>query len=98
MTDFNRGGPVQTALHREAPLLDVLRWRLGIKRGETDRGLAEHRRTKIEMGGDNARGWNEIVTLLSLGENVRNIVALIAPRVHIHGREKNSKRGMDPNW
>ena len=82
----------QTLLDRTTPLLDVLRRRIGFKSSETDSGNTQHGWTKIEVRGDDSGCRSEIVTLLCFRKDVRNVVTLIAPRVHVDRREEDAKR------
>ena len=44
------------------------------------------------MGSYNARRWSEVVTLLRFRENIRNIVPLVAPCIHVYWRIENAER------
>src|SRR5215475_6107151 len=89
ITDLHRRVSPEALFERQIPLLDVLRWRVRIERGEAYSGLAEHRRCEIEA---DERG-NEVVALTRLRENKRDIVALVAPRVHVYRRVEDAISG-----
>src|SRR6266404_1406671 len=81
----------QTFFDRSAPLLDVLWRRVQFESGKADGGRAQHGRREVEMTGDDAGGRSEVIALLSLGENVRDVVPLITPGIHVHRSKENSK-------
>src|SRR5215470_3393104 len=84
----------KTLLHRCAPLFDVLRGGVRIQCSKADRGLPQHRFAEVETVGDDAGGRHKIVALLRLGKNVRHIVALVAPRVHVNWRVEDAECAM----
>src|SRR6266566_5943210 len=86
-------GP-QTLLYRTAPLLNVLWWRVDFEGGKTDCGLAQDRRCEIEMTGNDAGCRSEVIALLCLRKDVRNIMTLVTPRIHIYGCKENAKGGV----
>ena len=92
--DFQGGvaGPGSSPL--KAPLLDVLRRRVWIHGREAHGGLSQHRIAEVQVGGDDAGRGSEVVALLRFREDVRNIVALVAPGVLIHRRIEDSERRM----
>ena len=66
-----------------------------IKRREADGSRSENRRIKVERtlrrGRVEQSGRRiEIVKLLRFREDKRNVVALVAPSVEVHGREENA--------
>src|SRR5512132_4726621 len=91
---FQRHLWTETLLDRTTPLLDVLWRRVEFNGGETNSGCAQNCRTAVEVTGDDAGRRREIVTLLRFRKDVRNIVALVAPGVHVHRREEDAKRRM----
>src|SRR5256885_1532396 len=102
ITDFERRVSPETLLQREIPLLDVLRGRVRIERRKThgggwERAGAQHRSSKIEARIEQGGGRREVVGLLRLREHVRNVVPLIAPRVHIDRRKENTVGRMQHN-
>src|SRR5690242_9292633 len=74
-------------LHREAPLFDVLRMRARIQRAEADDSLTQNWRSEIKAG----EAWDVIITLKSFRKDIRRIVALIAPGVHVHRRKEDAE-------
>src|SRR5713101_1240545 len=88
IADFERGLVAETFFDRGAPLLDVLGGRVRIEGGEADGGFAEDGGSEIQRGlrlrrrKQSCRG-REIVELLRLGENIGNVVALVAPGVEV---------------
>src|SRR5581483_10053369 len=79
----------EALFHRQIPLLDVLRRRVRVEGGKAHRRLAEDGRGEIkaeERGG-------EVIALPRLGENVRDVVPLVAPRVHIYRRVEDAVSG-----
>src|ERR1051325_3045918 len=64
---------------------------------KADGRLSKYRSAEIEMRGQNSCCWREVVALLSFREDIRNIVALIAPGVHVNRSKENSKRRMYNN-
>src|SRR5260370_35875699 len=91
VSNFKRCLVAQALFNGSAPLLDVLRRRVQIERGEADRGHAQHRLAKVEPGGDEPGRRGKVIGLLGLREGIRNIVTLIAPGVHGHWRKKETK-------
>src|SRR5438874_11270681 len=91
ISNFQGRFVTQAFLNRTAPLLDVLRRRVWIHGGEADYRLTQNCLSEIELVGKQRCGRGEIIALLRLREHVRNVVALMAPGVHIHWREKDSK-------
>src|ERR1051325_5607529 len=64
---------------------------------KADGRLSKYRSAEIEMRGENSCRRREVVALLGFREDVRNVVSLIAPRIHVNGSEENSKRRMYNN-
>src|SRR6476620_5075898 len=58
---------------------------------EADGGLPKHGWSEIKPRGKQGGGWSEIITLLCFRENVRNVVPLVAPGIHINRREKDAE-------
>src|SRR5205823_3625622 len=79
--EFQRGLVSQALLHREAPLLNVLRRSMRVHGRKADGGFAQHWSPEIKP----VDGWSEIVTLLGFRKHIRNIVALVAPGIHVNG-------------
>src|SRR3954447_18302991 len=94
ISNFKCGVMTEALFNGTAPLLDVLRRRVGIHASETHSSLPQHRLTKIKLASKQRRGRSEVVALLSFRKHVRNIVALVAPGIHIHRRKENSEGGM----
>src|SRR5579884_43214 len=95
VADFDRCIPAESFLHGCVPLLDVLRWRMRIKSRETNSGggqwsRAQHRRPEIETRREQRRWRREVVGLLRLWEDVRDVVALIAPRIQVNRRVEDA--------
>ena len=67
---------------------------MGVHAGEAHRGLAKYGLSEVQLGAVESRGWSEVVGLLRLGENVGDIVPLVAPRVHVDWRVEDSECGM----
>ena len=70
---------------------------VGIEGSKADRGGgqgagAENRGAEVEGGLVQRRGRREVVGLLSFGENVGYIVALIAPGILVHRRVEDAVR------
>src|SRR5499427_6860519 len=86
ITDFHRRVFSEALFNRQIPLLDVLRRRVRVESREAHRGLAEHGRREVEA---EERG-DKVVALPRLREHVRYVVALVAPRVHVHRRVEDS--------
>src|SRR5206468_738215 len=84
--DFKSGVLPQALLNRRTPLLDVLRWRVRIHSGKADSCLSEHGLAEVELIGKERGRWGEVVALLGLRKHIRNVVALIAPGIHVHRR------------
>src|SRR6266478_3987800 len=91
IAEFQGGLGAQTFFYRTAPLLDVLRWRVYFKCGKADCGRAQNRRREIEMTGNDAGCRSEVIALLCLRKDIRNIMTLVTPRIHINGCEEKSK-------
>src|SRR5215470_20348848 len=92
---FDRSVMAETLLERKIPLLHILGGRVGIKRGEAycccrKRTGSEHWRSEVKSRVEKGCRWGEIIRLLSLGKNVRHVVALITPGVHVHWREEHA--------
>src|SRR5882724_7027566 len=81
----------QTLLDRTTPLLDVLRWRVNLESSKAYGGRAQNRRREIEMTSDDTGSRSEVITLLRLRKNIRNIMTLVTPRIHIHRCEEDAK-------
>ena len=47
---------------------------------------------KFKLARQDRRGWREVVALLRFREDVRNVMPLVAPRIHIHRREEDAER------
>src|SRR5512133_869347 len=62
---------------------------------EADGCLAEHRRREIEAGGKNPGRRYKVVALLGFRENEWDVVALVAPGVHVHGSEEEAEGAME---
>src|SRR5436309_11566578 len=58
---------------------------------KADGGLAQHWSPEIKS----VDGWSEIVTLLGFRKHIRNIVALVAPGIHVNGSKEDSEPAMD---
>src|SRR5690348_3963329 len=86
ISDLEGGVLTEALFDGEAPLLNVLSGRVSLHAGEADGSNAEDWRCEIEAG----QGRGEVVALLRDGKNIRNVVALIAPAVHVHGSEENA--------
>src|ERR1051325_2605602 len=84
----------EALLDRATPLLDVLRRRVGLECRETNSRRTQYGGTKVEVIGDNAGRGNEIVTLLRFRENVRHVVTLVAPRIHVNRSEEDAECSM----
>src|SRR3977135_3061907 len=91
IAQLQRGLFAQTLLDRTAPLLDVLRRRIDFESGKANCGCAEYSGREIEMTGHDTGGWSEVIALLRLGKNVRNVVPLVTPGIHVHRSEENAK-------
>src|SRR5258708_7335752 len=99
VANFERSVLPEAFLHRAVPLLNVLRRRVGIERSETYSSWCQCARAKngcaeihtcIEQ-----RNWRgEVIGLLCLRENVRNIMPLVAPGVQVYRCEKDSIGGV----
>src|SRR5262249_27373753 len=99
ITDFDGSVVAEAFLKRQIPLLNVLRWRVGIESCEADSGRWQRARSKhgsaeIESGIEKSGGRSEVVGLLRLWKNVRHVVTLIAPRIHIHWSEEHAIRSV----
>src|SRR5262249_23243838 len=92
ISGFERVRRAQALLERKAPLLNVLRRSVRIERSKTDGGLSQDRLAEIKVRSNDACCRNEVVALLTFRKYIRHVVALIAPRVHIDGREKDAVR------
>ena len=55
--------------------------------GKADRGLAQHRGREVESG----ESRHKVIALLCLRKDVGNVVALVAPGIHVHRGEKDSE-------
>src|ERR1700688_3726995 len=51
---------------------------------------AQHWRSEIQSPGKERSRRSEVIRLLRFREDIRDVVALVAPRVEIHGRIENS--------
>ena len=91
VAEFERGRGPETLLDGQAPLLDVLRRRVRVEGGEADGRASEHGLTEVEVRRDYPCGGREIVALLRFGEDVRDVVALVAPGVHVNGRVEDAE-------
>src|SRR5215472_2961543 len=99
VADFECGFPTQTLLKRAAPLLDILRGSVRIKRRKADGSRAKNRGVEVERrlgpgGGQQRSRGIEIVELLGLWKNKGNVVALVAPGIQVHRGEENAVGGM----
>ena len=65
--------------------------RVGFEGCKTNRRCAEHCRREIEVTGNDARRRNEVIALLCFRKNKRNVVTLVAPRVHVYRGEENAE-------
>ena len=91
----------EALLDRRAPLLDVLRRRMRINRGEAhSASVPKHRRAEVHGSSGSVLRWREVVALLRLRKDVRNVMPLVAPRIHIHRREEDAERAVknQPCW
>src|SRR5258707_658994 len=91
IAEFQRSLGAQSLLNGTAPLLDVLGWRVDLESSKADCGRAQDRWRKIEVTGNDAGSRCEVIALLCLRKHIRNIMTLIAPRIHINGREEDAK-------
>src|SRR5207253_5482592 len=91
IADFHSGLGAQALLYGTAPLLDVLWRRVELESSKADCRRAQNRRREIEMTGHNAGCRSEVVALLRLWKDIRNIVTLITPRIHVDGCEENAE-------
>src|ERR1035437_6218520 len=82
VADFKRGLTAQLLLERGAPLLNVLRRRVQLQRGETHHRGAQYRRGKVQR----RDAGNIRVALRGQRENIRHVVALVAPCIHVNRR------------
>src|SRR6267154_80432 len=99
VADFERGVLPKASLHRAVPLLNVLRRCVGIERSETHGGWRQSARAKngsaeIHTRVEERRWRREVIGLLCLRENVRNIMSLVAPGVQVYRCEKDSIGGV----
>src|ERR1700754_1523216 len=92
IAEFERGVRPQTLLDRTTPLFDVLRRRVELESGKTNRRDTQHRWSKIQVTSDDRGRRSEIVALLRFGKDERHVVTLVAPRVHVDGSVKDAKR------
>src|ERR1700730_7853500 len=92
---FQRRLWTQTLLDGPTPLLDILRRRVEFHGGEANGSCAQDRRPEVEVTRNDTSGRREIVTLLRFRKDVGNIVALVAPGIHVHRREEDPKRRME---
>src|SRR5882757_4463414 len=95
ITHSQRSVAAKALLQLRVPLLHVLRRRVWVERSEAHGSrlqiaVSQHRRAEIESAGEQRRRRREIVGLLRLRKHIGNIVALVAPRVHVHRRKKDS--------
>src|SRR6185503_8790233 len=72
-------------------LLDVLSGRVSLKSCETNRGSSQNGGTEIEVTGNDACSRNEVIALLRFRKDIGNIVALVAPGIHIYRCKEYSK-------
>src|SRR6185437_4122685 len=79
--NLNGGLTPNLPLQRGAPLLDILRRRVQLQRGKADRGGAKHGCRKVE-GID---AGNVGIALRRLWKDIWNVMALVAPSVHVNG-------------
>src|SRR5258708_23572 len=91
IAEFQRSLGAKTLFYGTAPLLDVLWRRVELKSSKADCGRPQNRWREIEMTGNDAGGRSKVVTLLGLRKNIRNIMTLVTPRIHVHGCEENAK-------
>lgn len=110
IANFNSGIRPETLFYLRVPLLDVLSGGVRIKGGKANggrsqRALAQDWRAEVERAGVERCGRGEVVSLLSLREDVRNVVPLVAPGILIDGREEDSissaehkSRGWECSW
>src|SRR6266404_4950963 len=91
IADFQRSLGAKTLLYGAAPLLDVLWRRVELKSSKADCGRPQNRWREIEMTGNDAGSRSEVVALLGLRKNIRNIMTLVTPRIHVNGCEENAK-------
>src|SRR5947199_2113006 len=82
VADFQGRFLVQALFDGGGPLLNVLRRLKGIESGKARHCPPDYRGGEIETGDGRSGG----VALISLGENNRNVVQLIAPSVHVDRR------------
>src|SRR5690242_10849813 len=73
---------------------------MGIKRSKADRGsrqrpCAQHGSTKVQSAGEECGRRGEIVGLLRLGKNIRDVVTLIAPGVQIYRSVEDAIRSAE---
>ena len=88
VSDFKRGARSKALFYLRVPLLDVLGGCVRVKRSEADSGggknpSSQDGSTEIETVAEESSRWSEVVCLLGLRKYIRDIVALIAPRVPI---------------
>src|SRR5260221_5550245 len=100
VAELESGFAAETLFDGGAPLLDVLGGRVGIEGSEADSGFAEDGGSEIQRGlrlrgGQQGCRRREIVELLSLRENVGNVVALVAPGVEINRSEEDAVRAVE---
>jgi len=100
VAELESGFAAETLFDGSAPLLDVLGRRVGIEGSEADSGFAEDGGSEIQRGlrlrgGQQGCRRREIVELLSLRENVGNVVALVAPGVEINRSEEDAVRAVE---
>ena|SRR5438552_3313719 len=100
ITNFDGSVGTETLLHGSIPLLHILRGRMRVERSKADgcsgkRTGAQNWRTKVHPSVKERRRRSEIVRLLRLWKNERDVVALIAPGVLVHRSEEDSVRGMN---
>ena len=91
VADLDGGRGAELFFDVGGPLLDVLRGGVDLHRGEADGGLAEDGGSEVETG----EGGLEVIALIGLGKDVGDVVALIAPGVHVDRGEEDAVGGMD---
>src|SRR5262245_8681526 len=94
ITDLQCRCRADALFKRQTPLLNILRRRVRIKSRKAHSRLSEHRLPEVNFGSEERRRRREVVSLLRLREDIRDIVTLIAPGVHVNRREENAERRM----
>ena len=92
VSELECGFGAEALLDRSTPLLDVLRRRVQFESCKTNCRRTKYCRPEIEMTGDDAWRGNEVVALLRLRKDKRNVVTLVTPGVHIHWCEEDAER------